>query len=196
MVRAILRDESPKAQTRRIVRERDIYQREDGEWIIRFHGAQVGLVAGSKDCDEIASFDSPYGARGDRLWVRESLYHGEDNFYFTADRQGVGNERHALLLDRFGPKKGIPSIHMPRAASRITLAVESVRVERLQDIKEEDARGEGVAPLAGAYRIGGKSYSGEPYRHGFFRAWVDIHNQDSLDANPWVWVVGFSRVKS
>jgi hypothetical protein len=80
-----------------------------------------------------------------------------------------------------------PSIYMPRWASRITLAVESVRAERLRDISEEDARAEGVTPLFGRYVA------------GFASLWTQINGNtpgaDWDDCNPWVWVIGFKRVQ-
>ncbi len=89
-----------------------------------------------------------------------------------------------------------PSIHMPRWASRITLEITAVRVERLQAISEADAIAEGV----------------EQYKSGYFKAynckegfcttafvsfmslWSQINSPGSWDANPWVWVVEFRRV--
>ena len=78
--------------------------------------------------------------------------------------------------------KKIPSIHMPRWASRITLEVTSVRVERLQDISEADAAAEGVhtdpdCPAYDAYQA----------------LWEQINGKGSWDANPWVWVIDFRR---
>ena len=76
---------------------------------------------------------------------------------------------------------------MPRWASRITLEVVSVRVERLQDISEEDAKAEGVM-LKGTSR-----YDGEA-RDAFESLWCSINGPGSWDANPFVWVVEFKRI--
>lgn len=105
-----------------------------------------------------------------------------------------------------GPWK--PSIHMPRLASRITLEVTGVRVERLNDISEDDAKAEGIE------RVGGQT-SCNPWRNylkgkpgemtldcssavrSFQTLWSTIHAADGQNgwaANPWVWVVGFRRV--
>lgn len=85
---------------------------------------------------------SPVIEAGDRLWVRESLKRAPDLWVYSADGAEVGwPARQALagkLLDY------APSIHMPKAASRLTLTVTDVRVQRLQDISEEDAIAEGV----------------------------------------------------
>lgn len=78
-----------------------------------------------------------------------------------------------------------PSIHMPRAYSRIDLEVVSVRAERLQEISQEDALAEGVDPT---------SNSGNSAVAAFFHLWCDINGAPSWDANPWVWVVEFKRV--
>ena len=73
---------------------------------------------------------------------------------------------------------------MPRWASRITLEITEVRVERLQDISEDDARAEGV------------EYEDcwTTYRQAFEGLWCKINGSGSWDANPWVWVIEFRRV--
>lgn len=91
----------------------------------------------------------PYGKPGDRLWVRENLRKSKsgrlDNFYYSADDKGVGNDVWARYVDiGWTDKKSIPSIHMHRWASRINLLNEDVRVQRVQDISEQDAVAEGV----------------------------------------------------
>ncbi|MDE9571395.1 hypothetical protein KKJ16_20915, partial [Xenorhabdus bovienii] len=90
-----------------------------------------------------------------------------------------------------------PSIHMPRWASRITLEVTDIRVERLQDIKEEDAKAEGAN--------GGCCTCGNPqpcrcdnpdplYVESFYWQWVDIYGKENWNNNPWVWVIEFRRI--
>jgi hypothetical protein len=88
-----------------------------------------------------------------------------------------------------------PSIHMPRWASRLTLRITDVRVQRLQEISEADARAEG-APLElrllDSVRLGATaSHTG-----GFERLWESIHGPDSWAANPWVWVIEFRRIEA
>jgi hypothetical protein len=96
-----------------------------------------------------------------------------------------------------------PSIHMPRWASRITLEVVSVRVERLQDISEEDAMSEsiesweerGVDDAQDYYRdyvTGGHVYNA---KDSFRSLWQSINGPGSWEANPWVWVVEFKRIE-
>ena len=94
-----------------------------------------------------------------------------------------------------------PSIHMPRWASRITLEITGVRVERLQDISEADARAEGATPIPdpcdhtrlACADIG--CAGPRPYTEGFRSLWQSINGPGSWDANPWVWAVEFKRVK-
>lgn len=82
------------------------------------------------------------------------------------------------------------SIHMPRWASRITLEITSIRVERLQDISEEDAKAEGVDCLDVIWAsIPEPSYKGK-----FKWLWESINGPGLWDLNPWVWVIGFKRV--
>lgn len=140
----------------------------------------------------------PYGVPGDRLWVREgfsgphhqdgfppSLWHPMDDIWYWAD----GNP---AIGDWTRPR---PSIHMPRWASRLTLEVTEVRVERLQDISEADSRAEGITD-------GGCTSCGEPEpcgcpaaapsaRDAYCHLWGQINGPDSWAANPWVWAVSF-----
>jgi len=100
-----------------------------------------------------------------------------------------------------------PSIHMPRWASRITLEITGVRVERLQDISEADAQAEGVQghpfrpddgwPICTGYMIGsddGKTTLHPNPQDAYQRLWESINSPGSWDANPWVWVIEFRRV--
>ncbi|MDB4956570.1 MAG: hypothetical protein JWO36_4139, partial [Myxococcales bacterium] len=122
------------------------------------------------------------------------------------------------------PERWRPSIFMPRWASRISLDVTSVRVERLQDITEEDARAEGVDPLITTRKVYPSKHAADvehaSYRDGFARLWdsingsprpmldddgepvLDDHERQIMVAsrswasNPWVWVVGFKRIEA
>ena len=100
--------------------------------------------------------------------------------------------------------KWTPAIHMPRWASRLTLEVVSVRVERLNDISEEDAQAEGVAPFFEVYKGMGQEQTistGEraadaPHRASFACLWDEINGDRALwKSNPWVWVVEFKRAE-
>lgn len=88
-----------------------------------------------------------------------------------------------------------PSIHMPRWASRILLEITSVRVERLQDINEEDAIAEGIRKTCdGAFHVEDDLCRAPTAKECYARLWESINGPGSWDANPWVWVVEFKRV--
>lgn len=81
--------------------------------------------------------------RGDRLWVKESIYYGNDsNWYFEADKTGIGVD--GCMAVRHFKRNKAPGMYLPRVASRLTLTVTDVRVQRLQDISKDDAAAEGV----------------------------------------------------
>jgi hypothetical protein len=125
-------------------------------------------------------FRCPYGQPGDRLWVREAYMDLGACVLYRAD-PGAEAERAVVA-----PRQGWASpIHMPRWASRITLEVTGVRVERLQDISGKDAMAEGIPhhhDLVDCRR--------ERYRD----LWEQIHGPVSWDTNPWVWVLEFTQV--
>nr|WP_202423981.1 hypothetical protein [Duganella lactea] len=170
----------------------------------------------------------PHGQAGDRLWVRETwgvishvldqacnlidwvpdrpaaaisempfgqgyysgyvIYAADGSYEWAGNDDGDGEPRSAWH----------PSIHMPRAASRILLEIVSVRVERLKAITEADARAEGVSATGWQ-----PSYSNPDNAGGdesmsavdaFCELWESINGADSWVANPWVWVVEFKRV--
>lgn len=156
----------------------------------------------------------PYGQPGDRLWVRETWAHN-DGWYDDTDAvawknwHGERNGRQCATwvdyratyqqdkdgCDRDWPWR--PSIHMPRWASRITLEVTGVRVERLCEITEADARAEGVECFDDTKTF--RSYWNDfcvclSAKDSFQTLWAEINGPDSWDANPWVWVVEFRRV--
>lgn len=135
----------------------------------------------------------PYGIPGDRLWIREtfalSVPGCERGVSYRADHRDPRGDGPAH------PMKWRPSIHMPRWASRLTLEVTAVRVERLHDISEADILAEGVTvPLAA--KMTGIPWSSLPTLHDAWReGWKHINGAASWDANPWVWVVGFKTAK-
>lgn len=134
-------------------------------------------------------FSCPYGAPGDLLWVRETFRSSRvddlpGDAVYQADHPGLKSPPGSYGR----PWK--PSIHMPRWASRLTLEITDVRVERLQDISEEDARAEGARlELAevDSVRLGAEA----SHRSGFQNLWKSINGEESWAANPWVWVVEF-----
>lgn len=142
----------------------------------------------------------PYGQPGDRLWVRETWssdfarHYPYDRVWYAAD----DDRRHDIVVrngvrgiyspesQQFVPFRWHPSIHMPRSACRLVLEITSVRVERLNDISQEDAELEGVqcnmSPLS--------------FREHFQRLWEHINGAGSWEANPWVWAVEFRRAET
>ena len=191
MVRATL--EERKTKTRRIVHPRKMLA-----GYVRTLELQCMLddVASFKNCmDESVMIHCPYGMKGDRLWVRETFSpctHKPNcgGVYFRADGDHNSGANH-------GPWK--PSIFMPRWASRITLEIVSVKVERVQEISEEDAVSEGVTPpKTPITEPDGSQHMawGYEYRYGFEKLWNGINAKRGFgwDVNPWVWVVEFKRV--
>jgi hypothetical protein len=83
---------------------------------------------------------------------------------------------------------------MPRVASRITLEIVSIRVERLQDISEEDAKAEGVTLDCPIGNI--KVYAAAPYKYNFAHLWESINGPGSWNLNPWVWCIEFKKVEA
>ncbi|HAT4999585.1 TPA: hypothetical protein I9761_003144 [Serratia marcescens] len=167
---------------------------------------QVFGVAGEDE-----GYACPFGAVGERLWVRETFAdvntEGGPAFTYRAD-QGLKfclDDESPVDYDRYPGKSfamwcsdlwngedghgWTPSIHMPRWASRITLEITAVRVERLNDISEEDAKTEGVAPSQHII-----TPPEALYRVGFLKLWQSIYGEESWAANPWVWVIEFKQV--
>lgn len=134
-------------------------------------------------------------AVGDILWVRETwndLSNNEGNFVYLADGdKGLKDKFFGVLTTK--DIKWKPSIHMPKASARIFLKVTDVRVERLQDITEEDARAEGVIPI-----YGNEFASEKRHYPAFARLWDSLNAKRGFgwDTNPWVWVIQFERVES
>ncbi len=223
MVRAIL--DGRKTQTRRIIKWKqtrftEIGEREDGsKW------------PWSEDAEHACDFwhPCPFGAVGDRIWVREtwgvvSHAFSDDGLMidWVPDRPATAiNEMpfgngyysgHAIYAadgdftwgDDDGYEDGRscwkPSIHMPRAASRILLEITNVRVERLNAISEEDATAEGVPPAGsllpdypGTFLTPKGDFA--TAKVAFQRLWESIYGEESWKSNPWVWVIEFKRVE-
>ena len=148
----------------------------------------------------------PLGKAGDRLWVRENGWERPDRtrkqmregadtwapYYYDADGICVAD------IDGFGFKRR-PSIHMPRWASRITLEITAIRVERLQEISEEDAEAEGVYEHLREPQVECDGqvwhFPDASFVRGYISVWESIHGPGSWAANPFVWVLEFKRVE-
>jgi len=193
MVRALLA--GTKTQTRRVVKPQPVYGDVQGLFQCWQFPHKRGHLLYPNAKDQVIAL-CPYGQPGDRLWVRETFAAWWDTA--TGKRTHVMGYRADINdpdWDGFGADdpwwldaKWEPSIHMPRNFSRITLEITGVRVERLQDISEEDAKAEGVERHAPACVVG------RPYRVPYSVLWESINGPGSWDANPWVWVVEFKRV--
>jgi hypothetical protein len=184
--------------------------------------------------------NSPYGQPGDRLWVREAWRPDppcDGTWGYTA-WAGCREGQIAAVPEQFRKPefcnyraswphgsdglRWTPGIHMPRWASRITLEVTGVRVERLQDISEADALAEGIACRGAACHIEGEHGFAAPTavevyrqlweainstnrptlpsntsskRYARVKKWLETHPDTSgWDANPWVWCISFRRI--
>lgn len=140
----------------------------------------------------------PYGKPGDRLWVREAW--AQINVAQAPGETWVVYRECDNRTDYGGPWK--PSIHMRRRDSRILLEVTGVRVERLQDITEDQAEAEGVEgcipSCPGPYDEHGNpecDCMNLTYVQSFQALWENIIGRKSWDANPWVWVMEFKRIE-
>lgn len=182
MVRAIL--DSRKSQTRRVLKPLTARQREKGHWDAQAHGGVWWIV--------------PYHV-GQRLWVRETFaltQHGKPVYRADACDQ-TGARWHSITPG--DPEREVcwtPSIHMPRWASRLTLTVTDVRVQRLQEISEADAVAEGGPPSHASIDCISREYGYPDFSRSWFaQTWDSINGKRpgcSWDDNPWVVTVGFS----
>ena len=201
MVRAIL--DWRKTQTRRRLKPQPV-------WV-----GDPGVPFRTSDADPNGIIPCPYGQPGDRLWVRETWglmsYHDVTDWDAGSIR-GVSEAeiRERYLVEHAAnwnlPNESAhlrPSIHMPRWASRITLEITGVRVERLQEISDRDCIAEGVER---------RTEEDTPFR-AYRAIWESIHpneipeldqdgnkigmmpNPARWDANPYVWVIEFRRVE-
>jgi hypothetical protein len=194
MVRAIL--EGRKTQTRRPVKL-------NASGRIQLHGKQW------HPDDPNAVLGCPYGQPGDILWVRETwqvLSIPADSFYPMEESIPLdcipkslprGCElKYAANYDMpYG--KWRPSIHMPRWASRIDLRVKSVRIERVQDITEDDVKAEGMESFRD-YCMGISDFDETLTNRELFKiVWDSINANGGYgwDANPWAWAIEFERVE-
>lgn len=140
--------------------------------------------------------------KGDLIYVRETFAALGHNDYEQVNPHQVteiheyrykASERESIANCQDHEVRGykwVPSIHMPKHASRLTLKVTDVRIERVQDITEEQAKAEGIAP--GFANEFGKCPVVPNYRDGFFRTWNNIYN--NWEQNPYVWVIEFEVI--
>lgn len=151
--------------------------------------------------DVLNRYRCPYGQPGDRLYVRETWARDDEDgtLIYRADvgQGGDADDWQRSINEGVTRYRWRPSIHMPRSASRILLEITGVRVERLQNISETDALAEGIAPAGdwnGFQLADTTHYSGNPV-DSYFSLWEHINGPGSVEANPWVWVIEFQRVR-
>lgn len=187
MVRALLA--GTKSQTRRPMKPQPPPHLEGKpiRWLYENLWGAMSVVNEAACCRGEDTIRCPYGAPGDRLWVRET-------FAQTAAPSVVYRADNRINQPYWSLLKWKPSIYMPRSLSRLTLEVTDVRVQRVQEISEEDARAEGVKPM-----VAGTDGEGpiKTYRTGFVYVWNSLHAKDGCgwDANPWAWAITFKVVK-
>ena len=188
MVRALL--DGRKTQTRRIVKPQpELTERSGFSW----NGALYGAGSDSRETNRnFAHTKCPFGKPGDRIWVRE-----------TWERYNIDQDSHDMAYRATPPQdwpdagRWRPSIHMPRWASRILLEITDVRVERLNDISQEDAQAEGMELTGWRPTYSDPDSGGEvctPYDN-FALLWESIYGEKSWQSNPWVWVIEFKRIE-
>jgi len=221
MVRAILAD--TKTQTRRVVKPSPEWTEPGTAWKFSEDGhSGPGWYAYNEDYPEEGAlfYRCPYGQPGDRLWVREAF-----RFLDSFDRDSPSRVGDLCLNAGYqkpwaptqyeadglrdnwmnvGTAPGSitagklrPGIHMPLWASRITLEVVSVRVERLADISKDDAMAEGIVlqPDGGFGLADSTHYNFSDPTDSYCSLWEAINGAGSWLSNPWVWVVEFKRLK-
>ncbi|WYW98746.1 hypothetical protein WMR86_17520 [Proteus vulgaris] len=181
MVRAIL--DGRKTQTRRIVKN---VIPDNGIWLKKPTKTRSGTTTHVLDAPKYNL--CPLGKVGDRLYVREAFKAGvctESTIAYKATHKPSDLEE-----GWYEEIKWTPSIHMPRWASRITLEITDVRVERLNDISNDDAKSEGCWYGRG----GGVPDKALTPSDQFPTLWEEIYGDGSWSSNPWVWVIEFKRI--
>lgn len=200
MVRAIL--DGRKTQTRRIMKVQPQPCNHanwpdyspDSQWKSYPNGWCCAVCANGTTIDHrhhAKGINCPYGAVGDRIWVRETWAEAGASAPDLKLYRANYPAHVPTHYENVPPAEDVrwtPSIHMPRWASRLTLEITGVRVERLRDLSEDDAKSEGITPPSGGVLPGWE------YRITFRDLWMSIYGADNWEANPWVWVIEFKVV--
>lgn len=187
MVQAILTGR--KTQTRRVVKSELIIEQAEFEC-----GNRPNVIQSEPSLQYWTENSCPFGQVGDRIWVRETHAFIPKTAYRASNIDQIinPNDQETVAIFKAGfdlSQTGIkwkPSIHMPRWASRLQLEITNIRIERLNDISEDDAIAEGM--------IADDDYCAEEY---FSKLWNEINGWDEKgwNANPWVWVVEFKVIQ-
>lgn len=204
-----------KTMTRRVVKRGHVFKFCAGGDLSVEQRARINAEPFSWDRPTDPTMDQllsicPYGVSGDRLWVRESVYIDHMNYseggplpkvrppeidddmiYYRAN--GTCCEQVPECQHDNGPARFRPSLHMPRWACRTVVEILSVKVERVQDITEEDAIADGFCLT----RCGANcDYEVDlTARENFLHTFYDLNKRAPRDTNPWVWVLAFKKVE-
>lgn len=197
MVQAILNGR--KTMTRRIIKPQPIVKKNG--W---FHWGTKYSCSPTADKNLVMPDDCPYGKIGDILYVKETYLHRSGAYEYKAS-PGV-----FMKTQNIGPTlmitKWKPSLFMPKSAARIFLEITDIKVERLNDISEEDSIREGVEVYKKNYCLAGSGVTYKKYgkiedciaysqaRNSFRSLWKLINGEQSWNDNPWVWVIEFKRI--
>lgn len=195
-----------KTMTRRIVKIQPTFN----EFNIEPHDSrgfvqkkQVGV--NPDKFEVIQQWLCPFGNIGDILWVREtycfvSLEHAHDLLEGVKDRNqiiykaSVHDDWMKYAKEKYG-YKWKPCIHMPKEACRLFVEITNIRIERLQEIGEQDAVKEGISNnVTKYYDYLREDFITESAYHSFFTLWESINGANSWENNPWVWVIEFKQV--
>lgn len=183
MVQALL--EGRKTMTRRICKlqpgEGEYYEQlAEDDWAY----ISLGGMSGPYRC--------PYGKIGDTIWVRET-------WAWHDDLIGSGWYIHKSINEKDYPgQKWKPSIFMPKEACRMKLEITNIRVERLQDISEEDAKAEGAIPFKQNFDDSDDCWTDGKHKTAYEYLWNEINGWDpnSWNENKFVWVIEFKNISA
>lgn len=195
MVKAIL--EGRKTMTRRVIKPQPIYHPKKKYWSMDqiIKNQSVAWEDGLRP--DLIKF-CPYGQPGDQLWVRESYSLHDKGILYRADAmEDDSDERIGWWIGNIFYANQItwkPSIFMNRKYSRITLEIINVRVERIQEISEEDAIKEGCIP---SVHPGTGKFNNDVAVVHFSCLWDELNEKRGYgwEKNPWVWVIEFKWIK-
>lgn len=207
MVQAILAGR--KTQTRRVIKDISIEKNNHGTFNVKAKSVSAINIPKEDLYHDFLGIGSlcPYGQVGDVLWVRENFCAAShlDNQPISVLSQ-VSEINYIADLDNENISRFLnigrtrPCIHMPKWACRIFLQIKDIRVERLNDISQSDAKAEGIAYSKPERFDFFKDYTGERYHlsnpiESFRSLWHKINGPTSWVKNPWVWVIEFERIK-
>lgn len=196
MVKAILAGR--KTQTRRVLKPK-------AQEYMRNYMNKVldGTIYNYSFEEELAT--CPYGKPGDFLWVRETWGHTGHGVWKVSDaRMASLNGKVVYRADEDTPGGWFPSIHMPKEFARIFLKITDVRIERLQDISDKDAKSEGMYarstvgddPSHPVWTWAPDSPRFDTAKAAFEYLWQVINGPDAWNANPWIYALTFERVEA